>query len=253
MNKLLCSMVACAIVASAQADEHSIYDSAVGNNARPEADRARDESRKPAAVLEFLGVEPGMSVLDMYSGGGYYTEIMSYVVGTDGMVVAHANKAYLNFVGDEFERRYLGGRLGNTEVLMAENNELALDAGQFDAIMMVLSFHDLFYSDPENGWPTIDVDRFLAELHNGLKDDGFIGIIDHYAAAGSPRETGGTTHRIDPAIVIEEMTRAGFTLDGRSDVLRTDGDNYSKIVFDPALRGRTDRFVMRFRKADSPE
>ena len=253
MNKLLCSIIACAFVTIAQADEYSVYDSAVDNGARPEADRARDDGRKPAAVLEFLGIEPGMSVLDMYSGGGYYTEILSYVVGENGKVFAHANKAYLNFVGDEFERRYLGGRLGNTEVLMAENNELALDAGQFDAILMVLSFHDLFYSDPENGWPTIDVDRFLAELHHGLKDDGVIGIIDHYAADGAPRETGGTTHRIDPAIVIEEMARAGFRLDGQSDILRTQSDDYSKIVFDPALRGRTDRFVMRFRKADSLE
>ncbi len=253
MNKLLYSIIACAFVTSTQADEYSIYDSAVGNDARPAADRARDDSRKPAAVLEFLGVEPGMTVLDMYSGGGYYTEILSYVVGKDGKVVAHANKAYLNFVGDEFERRYLGGRLGNTEVLMAENNELELDAGRFDAILMALSFHDLFYSDPENGWPTIDVDRFLAELHRGLRDDGVIGIIDHYAADGSPRETGGTTHRIDPAIVIEEMTKAGFRLDGQSDILRTESDDYGKIVFDPALRGRTDRFVMRFRKADNLE
>ncbi len=228
----------------------SIYEDAVANEARPEADRARDEGRKPAEVLEFLGIAPGMTVLDMFSGGGYYTEILSYTVGNSGRIIAQSNKAYLQFVGEEFENRYLGGRLGNVQVLMAENNELELEPDSLDAIMLVLSFHDLYYAAPEDGWPAIDVPAFLAELHSGLRTGGFVGIIDHYAADGAPSETGSTTHRIDPAIVIATMTEAGFVLDGQSDILRNPDDDYEKTVFDPELRGKTDRFVMRFRKPE---
>ncbi|MDH5455946.1 MAG: methyltransferase type 11 [Gammaproteobacteria bacterium] len=228
----------------------AIYAAAVASKARPSADRERDAGRKPAAVLAFIGIEPGMTVLDMFSGGGYYTEILSHLVGQDGHVIAHNNEAYLQFVGDEFERRYLGGRLGNAQVLLAENNELTLEPDSLDAIMLVLSFHDFFYAAPDNGWPEIDVDRILAEFRHGLKDGGVVGIIDHAAAAGSPGSTGGTTHRIDPAIVISSMTDAGFALAGQSDLLHNPDDDYEKNVFDAELRGKTDRFVLRFVKAE---
>ena len=228
----------------------SIYEDAVANDARPEADRARDAGRKPAEVLAFLGITPGMTVLDMFSGGGYYTEILSYTVGDSGRVIAQSNEAYLQFVGDEFEERYLGGRLSNAQVLMAENNELKLEAESLDAILLVLSFHDLFYAAPEQGWPAIDIAAFLAELYSGLRTGGVVGIIDHYAAEGAPSDTGGTTHRIDPAIVIAMMAEAGFELDAQSDMLRNPDDDYEKVVFDPEVRGKTDRFVMRFRKPE---
>ncbi len=228
----------------------TIYEDAVANEARPAADRERDAGRKPAAVLEFLEISPGMTVLDMFSGGGYYTEILSNVVGDSGHVIAHSNEAYLQFVGDEFEQRYLGGRLANAEVLMAENNELQLEAESLDAVMLILSFHDLFYAAPDQGWPAIDIPAFLGVLHDGLRAGGIVGIIDHYAADGASSETGGTTHRIDPAIVVEAMTAAGFELDGQSDLLRNPNDDYEKVVFDPDIRGKSDRFLMRFRKPE---
>ena len=225
----------------------SVYETAVARAARPESDRARDAGRQPAAVLEFLGIEPGMTVLDMFTGGGYYAEIVAGVVGEDGKVIAQSNQAYLNYVGDQFKERFDSGRLTNVEVLMAENNELSLEADSLDAVMLVLSFHDLYHSDPENGWPKIDAPTFLAELKKGLKPGGVVAIVDHYAEAGAPAETGTTTHRIDPAIVIVDMEAAGFVLDGQSDILRNPNDDYSRVVFDPALRGKTDRFIMRFK------
>ena len=97
-----------------------------------------------------------MTVLDMFTGGGYYAEILSGVVGHEGKVIAQSNQAYLGFVGDAFEERFGSGRLTNVEVLMAENNELELQAHSFDAIMLVLSYHDLYHADPENGWEKID-------------------------------------------------------------------------------------------------
>lgn len=228
----------------------SVYAAAVANPSRNEADRARDAGRNPAAVLEFIGIAPGMRVLDLFSGGGYYAEILGYVVGDSGRVLAHSNKAYLDFVGDEFKARHADDRLPNVEVLMAENNELALDVDEFDAIMMVLSYHDLYYAAPDRGWQKIDSVELLAELHKGMKAGGILGIIDHYAEAGAPRETGNTLHRIDPGIVISEVVAAGFVLDGKSDLLRNMDDDHSKVVFDPEIRGKTDRFILRFRKPE---
>ena len=226
------------------------YVAAVANPARSEADRARDSGRQPAAVLEFMGITPGMAVLDLFSGGGYYSELASYVVGKHGSITAHSNEAYLNFAGDEFTNRHAGGRLPNVTVLMAENNELDLEAGSFDAILMMLTFHDLYFVAPQEGWPKIDSERLLAEIYQGLRPGGIVGIVDHYAEAGAPKETGGTVHRIDPSIVIAEMEAAGFELVAKSDILRNMDDDYSKVIFDPAVRGKTDRFLLRFEKRE---
>lgn len=231
-----------------QTPEISIYQEAVAHPKRRAADQDRDAGRKPAEVLAFFGIERGMTVLDMFSGGGYYSELLSFVVGPEGKIVAHSNSAYLSFVGKEFEQRYADDRLANVEVLMAENNELDLPPEKFDAVTLILSYHDFFYVNAENGWPKIDGPRLLVEIYEGMKPGAVLGVVDHYAEAGSPRETGNSVHRIDPGIVISELEIAGFVLDGKSNVLRNMDDDYSKIVFDPELRGKTDRFVFRFRK-----
>ena len=225
-----------------------VYARAAEHNARSDADRARDAGRKPAEVLAFLGIDPGMDVLDMYSGGGYYAELIARVVGPDGSVDAHNNQAYLGFAGDEIEARYAADRLPNVATLMAENNELNLEPGAYDAITMVLAYHDIYYISVENGWPEIDGPALLAEFYEGLKPGGIVGIVDHYAAEGAPTETGGTTHRIDREIVVREMQEAGFVLDASSDLLRNPDDDYSVSVFDPSIRGNSDRFLLRFRK-----
>ncbi|MBT8066934.1 MAG: SAM-dependent methyltransferase, partial [Gammaproteobacteria bacterium] len=104
----------------------TIYSEAVASSSRFAEDRARDSGRKPAEVLEFIGIEPGMTVLDMFAGGGYYTEIIANIVGETGQVIAQTNEAYIAYVGDEFARRFGNNRLSNVEILMAENNELEL-------------------------------------------------------------------------------------------------------------------------------
>ena len=236
--------------ATAVAPVENIYQLAVNNAQRTEADVARDAARNPSAVLEFFAIEPGMGVLDMFSGGGYYTELLSNVVGPSGSVTAHSNKAYLQFSGDESAARYLDNRLPNTTVLMAENNELELEANVYDAVMMILAYHDMFLDSAEDGWPLIDGAKLLAELHQSMKPGAILGIVDHNAAPGSPSETGGTTHRIDVAIVLREVEAAGFALEARSDILHNTTDDYEKSVFESEIRGKTDRFVLKFRKPE---
>ena len=234
----------------AAAPEGDIYEQAVAADDRLPGDYERDADRKPAAVLAFFAIEPGDTVLDLYSGGGYYTELLAHVVGPDGQVVAHTNKPYLNFVGEEFEARHANDRLPNAKVLMAENNELDLEPASFDAILLVLTYHDVYHSDVEHGWAPIDKEKLLAELYGSLKPGGTFGVVDHVAAAGAPPETGHTLHRIDPELAINDIEAAGFELEDTSDVLKNPDDDHTKLVFDPAIRGKTDQFVLRFRKPD---
>jgi len=242
---ILLSMASAANVAKAD-----VYADALASPSRLDADVARDAGRKPDQVLAFFGIGPKMVVLDMFSGGGYYAEILSSVVGKKGRVVAHSNAAYLNFVGEEFAARHAENRLQNVDVLMAENNELQLDADQFDAITMVLSFHDTYWINPEEGWPEIDRPTLNAELFAALKPGGVLGVVDHYAAAGSSSDTVGTLHRIDRAIAVADFEAAGFVLEAESDILRNPEDDYTKGVFAPGIRGNTYRLVLLFRKPD---
>ncbi len=229
-------------------EQPSVYDAAVAATDRLPGDYERDAGRRPALVLAFFGVRPGQTVLELFSGGGYYTELLSRVVGPEGKVIAQTNEAYVGFAGEEFVDRHAGGRLGNVDILMAENNELQLDAASIDIITIVLGYHDLYYAAPDRGWPKFDVQKLLAELHESLRPGGVLGIVDHMAEPGSPRETGGTVHRIDAAAVVEDLEAAGFVLDATSDALRNPDDDYSTSVFDPSVRGKTDRFVLRFVK-----
>lgn len=237
--------------APAAAPEVSIYAAAAASDKRPEADLASDAGRNPVAVLEFFGIGPGDVVLEMWAGGGYYTELLAHVVGENGKVYAHANTPILNFAGEAHTNRHADNRLPNTEILLAENNELSLEADSFDAATIILNYHDLYWSSEQYGWDQIDVPAFLAELYKSIKPGGTLGIVDHQAVPGSPAETGNSLHRIDAAVVIAELEGIGFVLDASSDILANPDDDHTQNVFDPSIRGNTDRFVLRFLKPEA--
>lgn len=222
--------------------------SALANADRPAADRARDAARQSAAVLRFFGVTPGMTVLDLYSGGGYYTEILSRLVGPKGRVVANNNTPYLQFAKDELATRYTGGRLPNVEQLLAENNALSLPAATFDVVLMTDVYHDVYLVDEKNGWSRIDAPKMLATIHASMRPGAVLGVVDHVAAPGTSLEQAAALHRIDPDRLKRDLQAAGFVLDGESDVLRNPADDGSRPVFDPAVRGRTNQVVLRFRR-----
>jgi len=237
--------VPAATLHSAQVD----YRAALAAPGRLPTDLEQDAQRKPVEVLEFFGVQPGMSVLDLYSGAGYFTELLAVVVGPTGRVVAHNNKAYLEGAGEELARRFADPqRLANVERVAAENNALELAPGNFDFVLLSAVYHDVYYANEANDWPAIDGPKLLAELFAAMKPGAVLGLIDHAAAPGSPAETGGTLHRIDVGLVKRDFAAAGFVLEAESDVLRNSADDLGKGVFDPAVRGRTDRFVLRFRR-----
>ena len=221
---------------------------AVANSDRSDNDVKRDEFRKPIEVLTFFGVEPGMTVIDIFSAGGYYSEILNYVVGPEGRVIAHNNAGYLGYAKEEMITRYADGRLTNITPYTAEANELELKPFQADRIFLILGFHDIFYKPEDNSWNTIDPDLFLQSLYDGLKPGGILGIVDHRAPMGASSNVGNSTHRIDPQLVIEMMTAKGFILDGDSDVLRNPEDDLTQHMWDESIRGKTDRFVLKFKR-----
>ena len=221
---------------------------ALASPERPAADRERDVSRQSAAVLHFFGVTPGMTVLDLYSGGGYYSEILSRLVGPKGRVVAHNNTPYLQFAKDELATRYAAGRLPNVEQLIAENNALSLPAATFDVVLMTDVYHDVYLDDEKNGWSRIEAPKMLATIYSSMRPGAVLGVVDHVAAPGISLEQAAALHRIDPELLKRDLQAAGFAFDGESDVLRNPADDGSRPVFDPAVRGRTNQVVYRFRR-----
>jgi len=217
---------------------------------RTELDRISDPLRRPDLVLEFFELKPGMTVLDLFSGGGYYTEIVSRVVGAEGKVVAHNNEAYLAFAKDSLEGRYAGNRLSNVERVTAEADELDLPANTFDAALAMLTWHDFYYLDEENGWPAIDKTALVQKLCAALKPGAVLGLSDHVAVSGSdPEESGQALHRIDPQRIRNDLAGSCFEYEGEIKVLRNPDDDLSQPMFAQGIRGKTDRIVYKFRRS----
>jgi predicted methyltransferase len=224
-------------------------EAAVSNPNRPEADVQRDADRKPAEVLAFLGIKSGMTVLDVFAGGGYYTEILDSLVGEDGEVLSHNNQSYLNFVGPQIEERFADGRLANSRSLIAEADALDLKDGSLDAVVMILAYHDFFFGNEQYGWPDADETLFIESLCKAMKPGAILGVVDHVdTSGGDVADVAANLHRIDPQRVISDMTAGCFELEAESDLLRNPDDDFDKPAIAPELRGKTDRFVYKFIK-----
>jgi predicted methyltransferase len=209
---------------------------------RPAEDRELDQHRDPAAVLGFFGIEPGMTVADLMAGRGWYTEILARAVGPTGAVYAQNNK----FVVERFADKPMAERLArpgleNVKRWDRELENLELPAGQVDAVLMVLFYHDTY-------WQKTDRKKMLAEIYAALEPGGVFGVIDHHAAAGTGGTAVKTLHRIEAELVKKEILDAGFELAAESDLLRHPNDDRTLNVFDDKIRFETDRFIYKFVK-----
>ncbi|HST36619.1 MAG TPA: methyltransferase [Allosphingosinicella sp.] len=221
---------------------------AVAAPGRPEAAVAMDAGRKPAEVLSFGGLQRGDRALDLFTGSGYFAEIMGRAVGPEGRVTAWQPANFLN------ERSVTGlnelkTRTPNVSWFAAPGDALTLPANAYDFAVINLNYHDTYWESTRFRFPRVDPAAFLATVFQSLKPGGSILVIDHVAnAGGETRAVVEALHRIDPATVRADFERAGFEFVGSSDVLRNPADDHTKGVFDPAIRGNTDRFVYRFRR-----
>ena len=230
------------------APDKAAIEAAFGSPERPAADREQDERRKSRDVLAFLGVRPGMKVIDVFSAGGYNTELLARAVGVKGEVIAWNNPAYAKFAEKGIAERYGKGRLGNVRQITSEVDDLELAPASLDAALIVMSYHDAYWRPKDGGFDKTKPDVLVQKLHAALKPGGVVVVQDHVAKAGGNPTQDAELHRIDPAVVRRDFEKAGFVFDTESDVLKHREDDHSKVVFDESVQGKTDQFVYRFRK-----
>ena len=213
---------------------------AVGDARRPEADTARDVLRHPADIMAFAQVQAGQRIADVGPGGGFYTRLFSVAVGEQGRVFAIDRPN----APDRPPRAILAvAPLYPNVSVIQQGYQNWSTPEPLDTIFVSQIYHD-FHLPALN----LDVPAINRMLFAALKPGGALVIIDHAAVDGSDLTVTDTLHRIDPETVKADFKAAGFVLEGESAALRVPEDDRSKLVFDAALRGKTDRFVYRFRK-----
>jgi predicted methyltransferase len=215
---------------------------------RTDADRERDARDHPAELLGLAGFGPGMTIADVFGGGGYYSEILSHLVGPGGKVLLVNNPPYDNYAKKGLEPRLAGNRLANVAYTVTPPDAMALGTATLDGALIVMSYHDLYVADPKEGWPAIDASQFLDQLCTALKPGANLLIVDHQARPGSGKADTQALHRIEDAFAIADFRSHCFELLLSTDLLRNPADDHSKNVFDPAIRGKTDRWVHVYRR-----
>jgi predicted methyltransferase len=229
-------------VLAGQATAQSGLTSILASAARPQEDRDRDSSRHPAEVIEFFGIGPGNRVADLLTGGGYWTRILVPFVGASGRVYAGNNPFFARFFGDAFNALLAEPAFSKVVRIDGPVDHLALPSdGSLDAAIMFMAYHDIFLTDEDRG-------ALNRAVFAALKPGGVYGIVDHEAGAGMGSTKIEELHRIEKQVVIDEIEKAGFKLAGEAAFLRNSADDHTKKIFDPAIAGKTDRFVLRFEK-----
>ena len=224
----------------------STYQAAIADPRRPAEEVARDAGRKPIQVLQFFGVAPGQRVVDVGSGDGYFTRILSGIVGSEGSVVANNSGRRSS---DEFRAKYTEqySSYNNVELNFENPEDISLPDNSVDMVLLSLTIHHWHHSDETGEFvPSIAMERFENILRI-LKPGGFFAVIDHDAAEGATRVYSDEIHRIPGAIAIADITLAGFELDAESDIHANPNDDVTiRWTQDP--RDATKRIVQRYRK-----
>jgi predicted methyltransferase len=214
------------------------------DESRSTEDKARDGGRKPAEVMAFLGVEPGMTVIDVIAASGYYTEVLSRTVGPRGKVYAQNPAAVLKFSDGANDKalatRLADNRLPNVIRWDRETTDLGIAPNSIDFAMTALNFHDVY-----NGSGKDAAVSFAKLVFDVLKPGAVFGVIDHEGAAAADNQS---LHRMQGGLALEALLEAGFSIESTSNTLRNPEDDLSKMVFDPSIRGKTDRFLIKARK-----
>ena len=213
------------------------FQSALVDPIRPPEDIARDADRKPAELLVFAGVHKGMKVVELAPGGGYFTRILTGAVGSGGHVYAitrQPSPALQALAQKRPNLTLVGGAPGTIPV-----------PGQVDLVWTTQNYHDFKNSKLTTGDAAQAYD---AEAFRVLKRGGTYLIVDHEAAPGAGASQTSTLHRIEDTVVRREVEAAGFKLEGESSILRNPADPHTARVQDPSIRGKTDQFILRFRK-----
>jgi predicted methyltransferase len=221
---------------------------AVANPARDPDNVKLDEGRKPAQVLAFLGLKRGMHALDLFGGNRYWSEIMAPVVGPKGQIIVwEPTQFYSDKTKAAFEA--FEAKNPNVSIVVSPFETHTLPKNYADFVILNDNYHDNYWQNAKFGIPKMDPAAFLKDVYAAMKPGATIGVIDHIANPNDDtRATVEKYHRIDPNVVKADFKRAGFVFVGSSDLLRNPADDHTLLVFDPKVRGHTDRFVFKFKK-----
>jgi predicted methyltransferase len=224
------------------------YDAAVAHAGRSAADLKRDAVDHPAELLRLTGIKPGMHVADVLAGDGYYSELLSNLVGPKGQVLMLNNAAFDNWAGDDRKNRLAANRLPNVQYRIVDLDHMDLGTATLDAIVLCKVYHDLYWVDPTGEWPKIDVPAVLDQLARALKPGGVLLLIDHSAKPGRGSADASALHRIEEAFARGDFEKRGLQVVATSDLLRRPDDARDQITYKGPMLGKTDKFVLVFRK-----
>jgi predicted methyltransferase len=217
---------------------------AIADPARPESDRQLDPERKPAEMLELAKVKPGMRIMDLIPGGGYFTRLFAVAAGPKGFVYAYQPTELDGFLkGRTPPIVAVAEHYPNVSVIHASINALVAPES-LDLVWTSQNYHDIH----DSFMAPADLGKVNRAVYAALKPGGMYIVLDHSAERGSGLRDTETLHRIDEDVVRREVEEAGFTLAGSSNLLRNPQDSRKLKVFDPAIRHRTDQFILLFRK-----
>ena len=245
LSTLLLS-VTCLILSSSYAIDKQALLRAISGPDREVTDFARDQARKPVEVLDFLGLEEGMTVLDLYAAGGYYTFILSKAVGDQGTVYAQNTPRGLRFEedrqnitqGEVLNAKIEKGKLSNVQQIIRPRREIGLTENSLDMVVVAQTLHDYYNPNPQRAL------EMLTQIRVLLKPGGILGITDHIGIAGRDNRD---MHRMETQQAIDLAEQAGYLVES-SELLRSPGDDHSRAIFDPRLNRNTDRFLLKLQK-----
>lgn len=210
---------------------------AIASARRPADDKAQDASRHPAETLALSGVKPGWKIGEILPGEGYFTRLFSLAVGRNGHVFTIVRPH-----GSQYEHP-VAEDMGNVTTVIAQYTNFTFPE-PVDLVFTARNYHDLQIKSYTMGEP-VEMDR---AAFAALKPGGYYVVIDHSAIPGTVMDQVHPLHRADQDAIRREIESVGFVYDGESQMLRNPSDPRTQSVFDPAIRGHTDQFFMRFRK-----
>jgi len=213
---------------------------------RFQADEKNDEHRNPLKVLEFIGIKPGLKVVDLFAGGGYYTELFDYLVDDSGKVYAQNHPAFIRFYGKELGNRLANNRLKNTQRIDSSYADLKLPKS-VDLIFIALAYHDI-YVTRKNHDDNANPELFYKQVFESLKPGGRLVIIDHAGVIGSKQTNTNKLHRVDEKWTLQNFEKTGFIFVSESNVLRNLDDDRMLNIWDKKVYHKTDRFIHMYQK-----
>ncbi|WP_265570247.1 methyltransferase [Sphingomicrobium nitratireducens] len=216
---------------------------------RREDNVALDANRHPVEMLAFGGLKQGMRVLDLFGANLYWSELMAPALGPDGLIVIWNPNQFLSPEAKAgFEAFH--ARQPRTVLIHSPMENPILGSG-YDLVLMNLDYHDVYWESEKYKISRMEPATWTGAIAKAMAPGGVLLLADHRAKSGAaPRESVEAYHRIDPAVVVRDFTAAGLVLEEESELLANPADGRETNVFAPDIRGKTDRFLLRFRKPE---